>query len=432
MLFCLGLMMIPCPALSYSTADIVMVTVTFGNGRSVTNPSGWVLDTCVLVITESETTPGIFRCSSISIDMTDTDENGDDTFIQWGLIYELPSWTYHNEQEVEVYSYENEIDRLQRDELVSLRPFIPSDRPPPLNPRTAGFELVQTIFTIAGISLFSLTWAFYRRHFSPGRPGDPAGRSEDGIARYDCGALSDFLHLHPRHSAAPRVAMELAMARYRKMDYGRAVDYFIQAIRLNSAVKNPEAHFHLAHCYRQLGYLCDAIDEWMACYLDDPNGPLAAEAFHEAQRWRARQIVEDTAPCLQCGADCRSTDLRCPRCRRDLGHTLAACGVCGKPMVREAQICIHCLPDDIKTEVALGTDWPILKTTALDWEAELIRSRLDAEEIPCVLTGEKGRAIPLTVGYLGEIHIRVPVIDLPDALAVSHLKSTAIPDPDRQ
>ena len=88
-------------------------------------------------------------------------------------------------------------------------------------------------------------------------------------------------------------------------------------------------------------------------------------------------------------------------------------------MVREAQICIHCLPDDIKTEVSLGTDWPILKTTALDWEAELIRSRLEAEKIPCVLTGEKGRAIPLTVGYLGEIHIRVPVIDLPDAQAVS-------------
>ncbi|OGH56280.1 MAG: hypothetical protein A3G34_06270 [Candidatus Lindowbacteria bacterium RIFCSPLOWO2_12_FULL_62_27] len=421
MLFCFGLMAIPVSGVSSPTAETVAVTVYVGNGRTEANPAGLVLDTQTLILTESGTSTGIFR-SALQIIVTDIDENVDDTDI-WLF------WTDRDQRDFsvvdvysEVYSYEYEI---LRDDLVGIRPFIPSDRRLPAEnkiwreTRLAGFDLLHTIFAIAGISLFSFAWAFYRRHFSPARPGDPPAQPEEKIARRDWRALSDFLCRHPRHPAAPTVAMELAMVRYRDMDYGRAADYFLQAIRLNSAAKNPEAHFYLAHCYRHLNYLCDAIDEWMACYLDDPTGPLAAEAFHEAQRWRARQIVEDTAPCPRCGVACRSTDLRCPHCHGDLGHTLATCGACGKPMVREAQICIHCLPDDIKTEVSLGTDWPILKTTALDWEAELIRSRLEAEKIPCVLTGEKGRAIPLTVGYLGEIHIRVPVIDLPDAQAVS-------------
>ncbi len=210
--------------------------------------------------------------------------------------------------------------------------------------------------------------------------------------------------------------MERGKRYYEAAEYDRAIRCFEDVIKSDPTAKNPAAHYHFGHALRMRGYLCDAIDEWVACSLDDPDGDLGKEAYQLAQRWRAHQVLHDTEECPQCGAPCRLFDLRCGRCKQELKRTIIPCGVCGRPMIREAQLCIHCLPDEIKVEVASGLDWPVVKTTMVDWEAQLIKSRLESAGIPCVLTGEKGAAIPLTVGYLGEIHVRVTPLQLAEAV----------------
>ncbi|OGH57314.1 MAG: hypothetical protein A3G34_04595 [Candidatus Lindowbacteria bacterium RIFCSPLOWO2_12_FULL_62_27] len=276
--------------------------------------------------------------------------------------------------------------------------------------------------SIVAILLF---WVLYRRRMGAQWAEKLPGLPDEELLSQSTFALSSFLKRHTEHPMARRVALELGRRYYDRLEYGRAAKCFEQVLQMDHGAKNPECHYFLAHSLQRLGYLCDAIDEWMACYMDDPSGPLAAEALREAQRWRAHQIVKDTDTCPRCGGSCFLIDLACPRCHADLRRTQAACGVCGKTMIKEAQLCIHCLPDDIKVSVASGTDWPIVKSTHLDWEAEMIQSRLVAADIPCVLTGEKGRAIPLTVGHLGQIDVRVHVSDYKEAndllsIAVDH------------
>lgn len=285
-------------------------------------------------------------------------------------------------------------------------------------PAVAQFAEVNTsliVLIFAAFGVGCLIWVLYRRTFGAQAADVLVDLPEERILENDRLVLSLFYKRHPDHPSAGRVAMELGRRYYDDLEYNQSSYFFLQVIQKDRSAKNPEAHFFLAHCLQRMGYVCDAIDEWMACYMDDPKGELAQEAFREAQRWRARQIVEDKDACPSCGADCRLTDLHCRRCEADLKRTLIECGVCGKTMVKEAKLCIHCLPDDIKSSVALGTDWPVVKTTSLDWEAELVKSRLVAADIPCVLTGEKGGAIPLTVGHLGQIDIRVPYAQLAEA-----------------
>lgn len=354
--------------------DTVTVTVYVGNRM------GLVIDTETLVLSEESETTGRFQSGSVMV--TDRAQAKGDP---------------------------NEIDAN------------------PVNQNSPDFAEVPDVahfvevnasliaLVVAAVLVGILMWVMYRRWFGAHAAARLANMPEEEILNQDWIVLSNFCRLYPDHPSAPLVAMELGRRFYESLEYKKAVSFFEQAVRLGRGAKNPEAHFYLADSLRHLDYVCDAIDEWMACYMDDPHGPLAQKAFREAQRWRAYQIVRDKEECPQCGAECRLTEMRCRRCDADLKRTLVQCGVCGKMMVKEAQICIHCLPDDIKAEVAAGTDWPILKTTMIDWEAELIKSRLASDGIPCVLTGEKGCAIPLNVGHLGEIHIRVPISNLSDA-----------------
>lgn len=283
-------------------------------------------------------------------------------------------------------------------------------------PKTAGVGGPLVILMIMAIAL---VWMLFlrgasRRFTRLRRDGQWA---ETDIDHRRAGELARLVETRPDDPASRPAAMELGKRYYESGDFERAITWYERAIKMAPSAKNPEAHFHMGHALRYTNYLCDAIDEWMACYMEDPDGELGREAYREAQRWRAYQIVRDKEECPQCGEDCRLTDLECLRCRAKLTRTLVSCGVCGKAMVKEAQVCLHCLPDNVKLEVALGMDWPVIKTTMLDWEAQLIRSRLDASGILSVLTGEKGSAIPLTVGYLGEIHIRVPAEQAAEARA---------------
>ncbi len=274
------------------------------------------------------------------------------------------------------------------------------------------FNTSWIVLALAGVVVAIVVNLLFWRHHGSRLADSLADLPVEKILQRESYVLGYFIRRNPDHPAAGAAAMVVARRKFDAMNFEASADFYESAIRLGGSAKNPEAHFHLAACLRQLGYLCDAIDEWMAAYLDDPDGQWGRESLREAQRWRAYQVVRDKRPCPACAADTRLSDLRCPRCDVDLNRTVIPCGICGKSMIKEAQVCIHCLPDDIKVEVARGVDWPIVKTTTLDWEAQMIKSRFDMDGIPCALTGEKGSAIPLTVGYLGEIHIRVPLTHL--------------------
>lgn len=285
----------------------------------------------------------------------------------------------------------------------------------PKEARFAEFNTSLVALILTAVAILILMRTLYRRWFGTQALAELSRATPEEIPKQDSLLLAAFCRKYPAHPFIKTAAMEMGGRNLDDLNFETAAHYFKTAIRAGGAEHNPDAHFFLAECYLKMDYLCDAIDEWMACYLDDPSGPRAAESFRRAQRWRAHQIVHDREECFSCGADCRITDLKCERCGADLKRTVLACGVCRKPMVKEAKICIHCLPDEIKAEVAAGTKWPVLKMTTLDWEAEMIKSRLEAEGIPCTLTGERNRAIPLTVGYLGEIKVRVPFEHLKDA-----------------
>lgn len=398
------------PLTDAAAADTVRVSVYVGNG-SPNAQAGLVLDTETLVLNEAGETSGVFRSGAVVVE--DTDVVADRlTFTDKVIVTEAQ------------VSFVDRTASGGTRSVPSFEKIHPLDRIYPDNaevPDMAKFAEMNTSLVVwilssavaVGVILF-LCYRWIRRILI--READElTGRTESEILKSGRDVLAEFFKRYPGHPSARRVAMELGRRYYNDLDYHKSSHYFQNAIKLDSSAKNPEAHFFQAHCLHRLGYLCDAIDEWMACYMDDPKGALGAEALREAQRWRAYQVVHDTQPCSACGAAYRYTDLKCPRCQADLKRSIIQCGVCGKPMVKEAQICIHCLPDDIKAVVAEGDDWPILKITSLDWEAELLKSRLTAAEIPCVLTGEKGRAIPLTVGYLGEIHVRVPYARLAEA-----------------
>ncbi|MBI4178495.1 hypothetical protein HY522_03605 [bacterium] len=411
--------------------DTVTVTVHVGNGAGQNDPSGLVIDTETIVLREAGETTGVFRSYAVQVASTVEFARAANGRV---------SWTRGDTVDV-VSIYEGEDVWLHWSgshygfRVVDTGPYLPMtpvihDHPDaakvPIEARFAEVNTSLIVWAVASLLACWLFWILIRRL----RPVEAAKGietiSKEDIPKLDLDVLVGFLKRHPDHTAADVIAGEIGRRYFDRQDYERAADYLEMAVKRGRDAKNPEAHFYLGHACRQLGYTCDAIDEWMACYMDDPEGPLAKEAFREAQRWRAFQVVKDKVPCPECGANCRLIDFHCSQCKADLHRTLVTCGVCGKSMIKEAQLCIHCLPDEIKAEVAEGSAWPVVKTTGLDWEAKLLQDKLAAEDIPSVLTGEKGSAIPLTIGYLGEIHIRVPVACVAEARAI--VQSDAPPE----
>lgn len=403
----------PAFAARHHAPDTVRVTVYVGNGNGrepyTIGAQGLVLDTETLILTEGDETSESFSSSGVFVSDTICSDTISHT------IYLVDNMTYDAS---DIY-IEMPFERGGfLDEFIKRHPIhLPFNaRPAESFPMTFFSDI--PVFFIVWIFGFSLAVYLLRLLFRSmaGTQSVDAlvNLPEEKILEHDSSVLSSFCKQYPNHPAVKTVSMELGRRFYKEMAYKKASAFFERAIKTDRSAKNPEAHYYLGHCLRHMDFLCDAIDEWMASYMDDPQGPFATDAWREAQRWRAHQIVHDKEECPACGTDCRLTDMSCRACGAKLKRTLVHCGVCGKMMIKEAQVCIHCLPDDVKAEVAAG-GWPILKTTYLDWEAELIKSRLTTADIPCVLTGEKGSAIPVQVGHLGEIHIRVPVSDLAEA-----------------
>lgn len=408
-----------------SMAETMQVTVYVGNGMG--DAAGLVLDTETLVLTEGETT-GVFRSGTVTVTDSVTIIVGfmksfDRDHIQVSYVdyYEDPQRSIERRESLYSDSLAEVLRRTKASSLARsfVQPAVAADfARPPAEARFAGMNESLIFLIFAAVFLSGGLLVLYERWNTAEALEKAVKRGEEELIGEKSSVLEEFCSRYPNDPRVRAASMELGRRCFDLHDFEKAAGFFEKAVRMDPQAKNPEAHFYLGHACRAQGYLCDAIDEWMACYLENPDGPLAREAYREAQKWRAYQIVRDKVPCHVCGAENGLQDLKCRACRAELKRTIVKCGVCGKEMIKEAQICIHCLPDDIKVEVAAGANWPVVKTTGLDWQAELIRARLEAENIPCVLTGDKNSAIPLTVGHLGQIDIRVPASNLADAKAL--------------
>jgi hypothetical protein len=64
--------------------------------------------------------------------------------------------------------------------------------------------------------------------------------------------------------------------------------------------------------------------------------------------------------------------------------------------------------------------WVEVFQTGIDYEAELVRDRLDDSGIEAVIMTKKDRAFSLTHGAMSRIHVMVPVEREEEALGVLH------------
>lgn len=53
-------------------------------------------------------------------------------------------------------------------------------------------------------------------------------------------------------------------------------------------------------------------------------------------------------------------------------------------------------------------DWIVVFTTNTDYEADMVRDRLDTNSIPAVVLTQRDHAFNLTVGDLAEVYVMVP------------------------
>lgn len=62
--------------------------------------------------------------------------------------------------------------------------------------------------------------------------------------------------------------------------------------------------------------------------------------------------------------------------------------------------------------------WIVVHTTGTDYEADLVRDRLDDSGIPAVVLTQRDHAFNLTVGRMAPVHVLVPVDHVADARAL--------------
>lgn len=63
-------------------------------------------------------------------------------------------------------------------------------------------------------------------------------------------------------------------------------------------------------------------------------------------------------------------------------------------------------------------DWVSIFRTGTDYEADLVRDRLDDSGIPAVVLTQRDHAFNLTVGDLASVHVMVPPDRAEDAVSV--------------
>jgi hypothetical protein len=63
-------------------------------------------------------------------------------------------------------------------------------------------------------------------------------------------------------------------------------------------------------------------------------------------------------------------------------------------------------------------DWVSIFRSSTDYEADLVRDRLDDRGIPAVVLTQRDHAFNLTVGDLASVHVMVPPEQADDAVAL--------------
>lgn len=67
-------------------------------------------------------------------------------------------------------------------------------------------------------------------------------------------------------------------------------------------------------------------------------------------------------------------------------------------------------------------DWIVVLKTGTDYEADLVRDRLDDADIPAVVLTQRDHAFNLNVGDLAEVNVLVPPDRVEDAIALLQSK----------
>ncbi|WP_022834298.1 putative signal transducing protein [Salisaeta longa] len=74
--------------------------------------------------------------------------------------------------------------------------------------------------------------------------------------------------------------------------------------------------------------------------------------------------------------------------------------------------------------MATYEDWVSVYRTGTDYDADIVRDRLDDSGIPAVVLTQRDHAFNLTVGDLATVHVMVPPDHVDDALALLEQRLT--------
>ncbi len=107
----------------------------------------------------------------------------------------------------------------------------------------------------------------------------------------------------------------------------------------------------------------------------------------------------------------------CPNCRSEYVAGKKICTDCGVPLV-----------DKLEPEFTEQEDWEVVFTSAQDYEAEMVRSRLEEDGIPARVLSKADHALGINVGDLAVVQVLVHPDDVDDALAVVKQSDSIDPD----
>lgn len=109
----------------------------------------------------------------------------------------------------------------------------------------------------------------------------------------------------------------------------------------------------------------------------------------------------------------------CPQCRSEYVSGIKRCAECGVALVAA-------LPEDI---VELDEDeWKIVYTTMQDYEAAMIKGRLEEEGILARVLSQADHAIGINIGDLAVVHVLVHRDDMADAKRIINEDESIDPD----
>lgn len=107
----------------------------------------------------------------------------------------------------------------------------------------------------------------------------------------------------------------------------------------------------------------------------------------------------------------------CPNCRAEYKAGKKTCAECGVPLV-----------DKLDPEFTESEDWEVVFTSSQDYEAEMVRSRLEEDGIPARVLSKADHALGINIGDLAVVQVLVHPDDAEDALAMIRRSDSIDPD----